>query len=241
MSGKPVRQLVVITHEDRADTRWVEEYARSRDLGVTVVQTYLGDSLPAVDDATAVVCLGGPMSAYDDLPFIHAERDYLRNAVDAERPVLGICLGSQLLASALGGAVMAGQTGPEVGYIDVRSEHAADSQWNGQLSGRFFSFHADTMEPPAQATVLARSERYVQAWELGSALAIQFHPELSVAGLEEFFDIEAEMISRIGFDTDAVMHEHRAVSEDKNKQFMELLDRWLAGEQITPTPTEGGQ
>lgn len=223
-----VEKIIVITHEDRADTRLVEEFAAARGLDIHVVRPYRGDELPPLDDSAALICLGGPMAAYDDLPFIVDEKAHLMQAVRSDRPVLGICLGSQLLADALGGTVMRGHLGPECGYIDVRRADDGDSDFDGTITGRFFSFHGDTMQPPEEATVLARSDRYVQAWTLGTALAVQFHPELSLEGLTEFFNIEADKIAAIGMDIDQSLREHERAQREGITTFFTMLDQWLA-------------
>lgn len=220
--------MVVITHEDRADTRLVEAFAAARDLGLHVVRPYRGDELPPLDDSASLICLGGPMAAYDELPFIVDEKAYLMQAVTSGRAVLGICLGAQLLASALGGKVMRGHLGPECGFIDIRWDGEEVSEFDGTMTGRFFSFHGDTMEPPDGATVLARSDRYVQAWTLGTALAVQFHPELSLEGMRDFFDIEADKIAAIGMETDQCLREHERAQREDMASFFAMLDRWLA-------------
>lgn len=224
----PVESIVVITHEDRADVRLVEDYAAARDLVVHVVRPYRGDALPPLDDSASLICLGGRMAAYDDLPFISYETTYLREAVASGRPVLGICLGAQLLAGTLGGSVSPGHLGPECGYIDVRRVSEDVSDFDGTMTGRFFSFHGDTMQPPSDAAVLAWSDRYVQAWTLGTALAVQFHPELSVEGMKDFFDIEADKITAIGLDTEQCLREHEEEQLEGTTAFFTMLDHWLA-------------
>lgn len=224
MSGNAQRSIIVITHVDQADTSAIEAYAQHRNLTVRVVRPYRGESLPGPAITDLVLCLGGPMSARDASPVLGAEMAYLRDAVDADVPVVGICLGSQLLAQALGGSTRVGEHGPECGYIEVRGS-GDDPDF---FTGRFFSFHRDTMDPPPQATVLAHSDRYIQAWSHGSALGIQYHPELSADGMKAFFDIEADIIASIGLDTDQCLNEQALGSDDVDAHLATLLDHWFA-------------
>lgn len=223
-----VHRLVVITHDDRADTRLVESYARTVDLDIQVVRPYAGDRLPTVAAESATICLGGPMAAYDDLPFLLAEQAYLRESVEQEAPVLGICLGAQLLACALGGAAHRGAAGAETGFVDVRPLSGSRHPYLDLVQGRFFSFHGDTMRPPIDATLLAASDSYLQAWTSGSALAIQFHPELSLPGLRDFFEIEADRIAVLDLDTEACIDEYARTRATVEAQWTGILDAWLA-------------
>ncbi|MDJ0349582.1 type 1 glutamine amidotransferase [Cryobacterium sp. PH29-G1] len=167
------------------------------------VSPFAGEALPEVTSVAAVICLGGPQSAYDTekYPFLLREENFLRDAVQAQVPVLGICLGSQILARALGGEAIPGPSGLEYGLIDVLpapGQHVTDLTG---LEGRFFSFHSDTFRPPVDAELLAVSDRYPQAWRLGSALAVQFHPEISPVGIHHLLAIEGPKLRASGVDT----------------------------------------
>ena len=232
-----IRRLVVVVHVDRADTRWLQSYADERKMSFDVVRPYAGEPLPALGVGMAVVCLGGPMAAYDDLPFIRSETAFLGTAVQVGIPVLGICLGSQLLARGLGGDVFPAATGPEVGFIDVVATQVASSELARMTGGTHFSFHWDTMRPPMAAEVIARSDRCLQVWRLGSALAIQYHPELSVPGLQEFFDIEADKLAGTGLDAAAAMKELADSEPLRRVRFYELADAWLRASGSAPVGT----
>ncbi len=130
----------------------------------------------------AVVAMGGPMGAYETerFPWLVEEQAFLGEAVAAGVPVLGVCLGAQLLARALGGRVRPGQA-PEVGVAEVAlTEAGRQDPVLGNLPERFevLHFHGDTFTLPEGAVHLAASSTYRnQAFRVGPAYGLQFHLE----------------------------------------------------------------
>ena len=136
-----------------------------------------------VEDADGLIFMGGPMSANDDLPYIRRELSIIQNAASAGKPVLGICLGAQLIAKALGARVYRNPT-KEIGWYPVfwTGAAAGDSMFAG-LSGSdtVFHWHGETFDLPAGAAWLASSEacRH-QAFRWGSSIyGVQFHLEVT--------------------------------------------------------------
>lgn len=142
-----------------------------------------------VDDAGALVFMGGPMSVNDPLPWIDQECDLIREAMARNMPVLGHCLGGQLIAKALGGTVSANPV-REVGWFAVEQRpEGRDNPWLQDLPTRFevLHWHGETFSVPAGATPLLRSAHCVnQAFSMGSALALQFHVEMTEAMVEQW-------------------------------------------------------
>jgi GMP synthase-like glutamine amidotransferase len=131
-------------------------------------------------DYSAIVILGGPMAVYDDLTYLQREQDLIRDAIKNDVPVLGICLGSQLIAQAAGGRVYKGRK-KEIGWHKVSLSPAGrDTLFAGinEKETRVFQWHGDTYDLPSSATVLAYSDLYPQAFRVGSAFGVQFHLEI---------------------------------------------------------------
>jgi len=134
------------------------------------------------DEVAAVVAMGGPMGVYetDLFPWINDEVAFIADMVEAQVPFLGVCLGAQLLAAALGGRVFRGDR-PEVGIGDVYLNSAAhDDPVLGGLAPKVavLQWHSDTFTLPAGTTLLASSDLYEhQAFCRGSAYGLQFHAE----------------------------------------------------------------
>jgi len=221
--------LSVVRHIADADLDWITELAHQRELDVRTISPYAGERFPAPDTVEAAVVLGGPMSAVDASahPFLALERDWIRALVEARTPVLGICLGSQLLADALGGAAQTGASGLEWGLVEVRSEAETSHPLAAALAGPAFAFHSDTFQLPPGATVLARSERYIQAWSLGAALAIQFHPEISPSGIQVLVDHEADKLAAIGIDGPEMVREAWTRERDSRDAAERIIGGWL--------------
>jgi GMP synthase (glutamine-hydrolysing) len=138
---------------------------------------------PDPADYAALIFLGGPMSVNDDLPFIQQEVEIIRQAVARRQPVLGICLGGQLIAKAMGARVARNRVS-EIGWFPIRLTEAGKS--DALLGGletpmEVFHWHGETFALPPGAVHLAWSEACAnQAFRIGDLLyALQFHPEVS--------------------------------------------------------------
>lgn len=141
---------------------------------------------------SGLIVMGGPMNAdeTDRYPFLADEVRWLRQAVDAELPVLGVCLGAQLLAKALGARVYANRV-KEIGWYDTELlPAAADDQLFADIASpaTVFHWHGDTFDLPNGAVHLARSAQCEnQAFRYGaSAYAMQFHLEMTAAMIDEW-------------------------------------------------------
>lgn len=135
-------------------------------------------ALPDPRRYDAVVPLGSRWSVNEGLAWIDSEVAMVRDAQAAGVPMLGVCFGGQLLASALGGSVNRSPA-PEIGWYDVDSSDARLVP-----SGPWFQWHFDRFSAPEEATEVARNGNASQAFVLGRTMGIQFHPELDEELLE---------------------------------------------------------
>jgi GMP synthase-like glutamine amidotransferase len=151
---------------------------------VRVVRVDLGQVLPAPSQMTGIVVMGGPMGVHDTsrYPWLEPEQRWLAGAVDAGLPVLGVCLGAQLLAAALGAEVTTGQA-PEIGVgaVALNDDGRRDPVLGPEGEGLpVVHWHGDTFAIPDGAVHLASSDRYRnQAFRLGRHVyGLQFHLEV---------------------------------------------------------------
>jgi GMP synthase-like glutamine amidotransferase len=166
----------------------IAEAVADSGAALTVVRMDRGDTLPspeAVVDAAGLVVMGGPMGVHDDVSWLAGERALLRAAVEAGRPVLGVCLGAQQLAAALGAAVVVGPA-PEfgVGEVHLTTEAISDPVFGPAPTPLpCVHWHGDTFDLPAGAVRLAGNAAYEnQAFRWGDrAYGLQFHVEVTAS------------------------------------------------------------
>ena len=182
-------------------------------LLLDVRRPYAGDLLPGPGGYSALLVLGGPMGAYDDEvgPWLPATRDLLRDATRDGLPVLGVCLGAQLLAAALGGRVTPGPDGPEIGpgLVAKRDVAAEDRIFRRvPFTPDVLQWHFDVIaELPPGAVGLATSTRYPnQAFRVGErAWGVQFHIETTPELVRSWATEDALRLAEIGYDLPAAV------------------------------------
>jgi GMP synthase (glutamine-hydrolysing) len=151
-----------------------------------------GVVLPDLNGYDGLIFMGGPMSVNDDLPFLLEEMRLIERAAARDMPVLGVCLGSQLIARALGGRVYRNAE-KEIGWFDI---HLTDEGRRDPMLGRLaplekvFHWHGDTFDLPPGAVRLAWSQRTErQAYRIGAAIyGLQFHLEVTPAMIVDWSD-----------------------------------------------------
>jgi GMP synthase-like glutamine amidotransferase len=181
---KNEKTWAVLQHVPWEGPGLIERIGRERGIAFETCRMDLGETLPAASGIGGLVVMGGPMGVYEAerYPHLTAEMALIADCVRAGLPVLGVCLGSQLLAGALGARVFPGH-GPEIGAGEVRltAEGASDPVLGpGAPSFPAFHWHGDTFDLPRGAVLLGSSAPYPhQAFRSGRrAYAFQFHVEV---------------------------------------------------------------
>ncbi len=201
------RHAVVFSHVSAEDLGSLQPELERRNFAIEAVQVASARvPLPQVQDCDLLIVLGGPISVYDcaDYPFLNEEIECLRQRLAAAKPTLGICLGAQLMAAALGARVYPGTRGAEIGWFPLRPVNAEPvPEWFAPLLGEglyLFHWHGDTFDLPEGAHHLARTDLYEnQAFTFADfALALQFHPEVTELDLEGWYVAHASELRRKG-------------------------------------------
>ena len=200
-------RIHVFQHEEFEGPGSIADWANSRGHRIKVTHLYLLENLilgkngmtqnkliqnevkqnaiPNTDDYDWLIVMGGSMGVHDEekLPWLRLEKTHLKLALAADKPILGICLGAQLLADVLGATVTKNHT-PEIGWFPVTVDEKAKQTWLGEILPNVFTpfhWHGDTFAIPKEAVALGHSAACVNQgflWK-GKVLGLQFHPEVT--------------------------------------------------------------
>ena len=213
-----MRKALVISHIAFEDLGSLEAELAQAGFAIEAREAAVGD-LRELDFLAPdlVVVLGGPIGVYEEgaYPFLSVEGDALRARLILRRPTLGVCLGAQIMAAALGARVYSGAPGKEIGWGRILAADGAGAE--GAFANllrrdpHVLHWHGDTFDLPEGARRLASTMKYPnQAFALGDfALGLQFHLEVTVQGMERWYVGHAFELAKSGIDVPALRAESR--------------------------------
>lgn len=228
-------KIVLIQHTAVDSPGVTLDFLKSSQVDFTTVRIDRGESIPTDVDADVLMTFGGPVSLYQPgLPkWVEDERTLIRRYVDAGRKVFGICLGAQLIASALGSKVYAGVQ-PEIGWHKIRltdthgQSAIADSLPSSQT---VLQWHRNTFDLPADAVHLYQSDACAhQAFSIEDRIVgFQFHPEATRKTVEYFLRFASpQQFSGDWVQTEQQINDGIAVYLDQQNQTLHrFLSQWL--------------
>ena len=223
--------ILAIVHQDTSKSGLVGDLLQAKGCRLEQRCPALGDPLPeTLADYGGVVVFGGPASANDPEPYIQKELTWLETVLAASIPYLGVCLGAQLLAKALGATVARHPEGlREIGYFPIRATPVGQSLLPEELS--VYHFHNEGFELPTGAELLATGARFPnQAFRYGTyAYAVQFHPEITTAMMEFWTTQAADQLTLPGAQPrEQHFQGHTQHAESVAAWLSQFLDHWLA-------------
>ncbi|MDP6523616.1 MAG: type 1 glutamine amidotransferase [Kiritimatiellia bacterium] len=184
------RRLHWIQHVPFEGLGCIEPWATHQGYRCTRTRLYDGENLPELDPIDMLVIMGGPMNIYQDsmFPWLTAEKGFIENAIDKRIPILGICLGAQLIADVLGGKVRKGEHA-EIGWHDVQMSGDCTSASTVSVFPESFTpfhWHGDTFDLPSGSIHLASSAGCEnQAFEYReNVVGLQFHLESTGSSID---------------------------------------------------------
>src|SRR5579863_2408768 len=212
---------LILSHGDLGPAallgEWLEERGRPYE-----VHDVSKTPVPALGDAPFVASLGSEQSATDaSLEWVGGELALLREAVDADVPVLGLCFGGQALCLALGGEVGAASPA-QIGWFELSDVSA------GIAEGPWFHWHYEQLSVPSGARELARSAAGPAAFRAGRHLGVQFHPEVTVEVIESWARSEEEL-ERLGVRAEELIEESRRRAPVARRNAWDLFSMWWEG------------
>lgn len=231
-----MKKAIAITHVEFEDLGSLKMALERADYAIEVINACV-TSLSTIDlTSDLLIVLGGPIGLYEDeaYPFLKTEIDLIRLRLAERRPILGICLGAQLIAAAAGASVYPGTQGKEIGWAPLHAgrDAALYSEFTPLLTGdlHVLHWHGDTFDLPAGSHHLAGTTAYPnQAFAIGRhALGLQFHPEVTTAGLERWYVGHACELGNAGIRVPKLRQESEAFApalEDAAEHFWEA---WLS-------------
>ena len=216
-------KIHLFTHADFENSEIIETWIKNNHYQMVKILVPLAPSLPSPEEIGSLIILGGPMSVYDPLDWIKKEIALVKNLLETGKPVFGICLGSQIMAQALGARVYPAQE-KEIGWFDVELNPEAlelfpflPNIW------KVFHWHGDTYDLPEGVHALGSSQitRHQGFFKAPHSIALQFHPEVSPGEVDGFFQDS-------GFRNPDATYPEECYKENQN-YLTKILDIWIQG------------
>ena len=194
-----MKPIAIFRHLECEGPGYFADFLDQYKLPHTLICIDQDDPVPSsIEDYSALVFMGGPMSVNDDLPWIAKELRLIQQAAKQDIPMLGHCLGGQLIAKALGGLITANPV-KEIGWHSVaRQQNAIADDWLTTLPKDFevFHWHGETFSIPQGASPLLSSQYCEnQAFVIGNTLALQCHVEMTAPMVTEWVTEYADELS----------------------------------------------
>ena len=232
-----MKPIAIFRHTPTEGPGYLAGFLDERKIPWRLIAIDAGDAVP--QDASAysgLVFMGGPMSVNDDLPWIPKAEALIRDAVARDIPLLGHCLGGQLISKALGGVVSRNPI-KEIGWGEVKvSDNDIARDWFGDIKNfQAFHWHGETFSLPQGATHLLSSAHCAnQAWAIGKHLALQCHVEMTAAMISAWCDVgagevEAAKASPAVQSVGEMQRQMNARLPDLNRVATRLYSHWIKG------------
>ncbi len=158
----------------------IETWLRKTGYKISNTKLFQSNIFPDINEIDLLIIMGGPMSVNDedDFPWLAQEKRFIHDVINSRTPVLGICLGAQLIASTLGAQIYQNQQ-KKIGWFPVKQVSSNNTSFSFPLSEDVFHWHGETFDLPPGANLIARSECCEnEAFQIGSSvLGLQFHLE----------------------------------------------------------------
>ena len=219
----PKLKALIVQHEEPTPPGLLGDWLEQQKAQVDILRIDLEEKVPDARDYDLIASLGSEFAAFDDSsPFIHRESQLLRQATEADVPVLGLCFGGQLLARVMGGKSFRADRS-EIGWLPVRTK-------DPELipAGPWFQWHFDSFTLPPGARLIADTEVGPQAYVIGRSLGLQFHPEVTPEIMDSWVRAYRHELDGDGVDPDALLAETTRRAPAVRHETERLFNRFLS-------------
>lgn len=183
------QRLCVLQHADGIGLGCMEQWFKEHEFDINTVRVDRGEPLPPLNSFDWLAIMGGPMGVYEEAqyPWLKTEKQWLRTAIDTDKKILGVCMGGQLIASALGAEVYPAESA-EIGWFPINRTDASASWLPPQSC--LLSWHGDQFKLPSGGKPFASSEATPnQGFRYGDNIwALQFHVEAQTGTTDIFLE-----------------------------------------------------
>lgn len=229
--GQP-RPVLIVLHQENSTPGRIGNALRAMGYPLDIRRPRFGDLLPeTLARHSGAVIFGGPQSANDPDDFIKREIAWTDVALSEARPLLGICLGAQMLAKHLGATVARHREGrEEIGYYPIRPT-VEGRELCGDWPEHVYQWHREGFNLPAGCELLAEGDDFpIQAFRYGSAFGIQFHPDVTTAMMHRWTTCGDARFDAPGAHPRAQHFAYRAIYDVIERAWLAaFLDNWLRG------------
>jgi GMP synthase (glutamine-hydrolysing) len=240
------KRILIVLHQEHSTPGRVGRLLVERGYTLDIRRTPCGCGLPESMDAhDGAVVFGGPMSANDEADWCRRQTEWIGTVLASGKPYLGLCLGAQMLARHLGASVAAHPDGhAEIGYFSLRPTPEGEAfarQIGAPWPGHVYHWHREGFDVPPGAVSLAEGDTFPnQAFRIGNAYGLQFHPEVTYAMMCRWTVRGHERLHLPGA---RQRHEHLEgwfVHDPAVRRWLDaFLDHWLAGGNAAARPAAG--
>ena len=234
---KGIKRLLVLQHLEIEGPGLFKQYAEERDLKIEIIRLDKKDNLPQTKDGDLILIMGGPMGVKDigsdKYSWLKSERDFIRRELENKRPIIGVCLGAQLLANAAGGDVEILKYGyppkesPEIGWSQIFIDKSnKDFKTLFEDPFHVLHWHGDRILLPNKAVLIASSSRCKeQFFRIGDfAYGLQFHIETTGEMINKWIKKDKEFVFKgLGSNGPEILREGNKKYSDKTFLKRKLL------------------
>lgn len=222
--------IYAIQHLAFEDLGALEDLFYQLGFRVRYFEAGIDDLSKAFEHKGLTIILGGPIGVYEtkDYPFLKQEIDLLKVRLEKKLPTVGICLGAQLIAHALGARVYAGHT-KEIGWSQLKISNHTNNILAALKDTPVLHWHGDTFDLPEQTELLASSELYPnQAFSKGNhILALQFHLEVAADSLEKWLIGHTCELRKAQIDIPALRKDNAQFASGLEQQTRQIFSQWM--------------